>query len=135
MTPILKIVFFKLSLHLTRSWNSILRQRVARATENVAPILDEGWPNKGDPNVCCDRCFGRPSLFGFHIHPPWTEICQTASLQPGFDCKVMGHLPQLGEQVAPHSWGGMSAIRYAGAGGGLTMASPGGLSIITQVLE
>lgn len=76
-------------------------------------------------------------MFAFHIHSPWTEICQSVSLRPCSDCKVMGQMPRLGERVAPHSWGGTSAIRCTGTGWG---GSPwqalgaGGGSIIAQVL-
>lgn len=86
----------------------------------------------------CDECCGRPSVFAFHIHSPWTEICQSVSLRPCSDCKVMGQLPRLGERVAPHSWGGTSAIRCAGTWrGGVHHGKALGVgrgSIIAQVL-
>ena len=73
-------------------------------------------------------------MFAFQIHPPWTEMGQTVSLQPWSDCKVMGQLPWLGERVAPHSW--EARVPLDAQGCGPRHGKPGGraVSAIAQVL-
>lgn len=74
-------------------------------------------------------------MCAFQIHPPWTEMCQTVSLWPWSDSKVMGQMPWLGERVTPHSSEAQVPLDVQGLWASPWQTSVGEVSAIAQVLE